>query len=187
MGAIIKEETVTGATIGKAVQALMDSDRIEVGDGANTYDNGGWHNHSGGIKVVDRTEFDKIVREQDVDKHGYIYACECLKPIANEMKIKTEVTRFPNTGTRKWLTVYVAVPRYGASEYPRINIMEEKQADAIIKARAYVEKNPGCPLRVQIGKKLIGTKGGEVVAEISYKKSSKERDGRWDIIGCMPY
>ena len=112
---------------------------------------------------------------------------KCVRqPIGNTMKIKTEVVRHPNKGARKWKTVYVAVP-ISQPTFPLIQIMEEKQADAIIRARAYIEKHPNIGFRIQIGKTLIGEKGEECVAEVKYKSSSKERDGIWEVYGSMPY
>ena len=97
------------------------------------------------------------------------------------MKTKTIVTNFPAKGTRKWVTKYVVDdPRWNGT------IIEElKQADAIKKARALVEKNPTWKLKVYITKVL--EQHQSLVAEINYKKSSTERDGIWEIKGCLPY
>ena len=197
MGAIIKSAIIEGPTVEKAFKCIQDNEQETFGHGADTYDNGGWHNHNGALTFVDRETFLKIeeanrdgegVDGYDISKHGPVFYTEYRKPISNDMKIKSEVIRYPNYGTRKWETVYVAVPRYGRDEYLHVGIMEIKQADAIAKARAFVADNPTCPLRVQIGKRLVSKDtDAEIVAEITYKKSSRERDGQWGIIGCMPY
>jgi hypothetical protein len=97
------------------------------------------------------------------------------------MKTKTTVTNFPANGTRKWVTKYeVTHPEWG-----NVVVSELKQGDAIKKARELVEKNPDWKLTVTINKRII--KQPNKVAEINYKKSSKEKDGRWEIKGCLAY
>ena len=59
--------------------------------------------------------------------------------------------------------------------------METKQADAIAKARAYVEKNPDVDIKIQIGKRLIGE--DVLCADVTYKPSTTERKGKWGFIG----
>ena len=103
------------------------------------------------------------------------------RPIGNNMKTKTTVTNYPIKETRKWVTVYEARDR----RYMNVYVSEEKQTLAIKKARQIVEKDPTLNLEIHIVKKLINS--NTKVAEINYKKSSKERDGRWEVKGCLPY
>jgi len=173
MGAIHKEDTIIGRTLGEAFKALQDSDREELG---NDYYNGSWHNAQG-IVEVSRHKFEN----EEPSKHEPAWALCIKKPIGNNMKTKTTVTNYPAKGTRKWVTKYmVDDPRWAGT------IIEElKQADAIKKARALVEKNPTWKLKVYIAKVL--EQHQPLVAEINYKKSSTERDGTWEIQGCLSY
>ena len=173
MGAIGKEDSIRGRTLGEAFKELQDSDREELG---NDYYNGGWNNATG-IKEVSRDKFEN----GEPSKHEDAWALCTRKPVGNNMKTKTTVTNFPAKGTRKWVTKYVVDdPRWGGTI-----ISELKQTEAIKKARALVEKNPTWKLKVYITKLLQNQE--PTVAEINYKKSSTERDGTWDIQGCLSY
>jgi hypothetical protein len=173
MGAIIKEDSIKGRDLATAFKNLQDSDREELG---NDYYNGGWNN-SQGIVEVSKAKFDS----GEPSKHEPAWAWCTHKPVKNNMKTKTTVANFPVKGTRKWVTKYVVDdPRWSGTI-----ISELKQTEAIRKARALVEKNPNWKLEVYITKELQGAK--PKVAEINYKKSSKEKDGRWDIKGCLAY
>jgi hypothetical protein len=173
MGAINKEDTITGRTLKEAFKALQDSDREELG---NDIYSGGWNNAQGIIEVSKRK-----FESDEPSKHEDAWALCTRKPVRNNMKTKTTVTNFPVKGTRKWVTKYVVDdPRWSGT------IIEElKQTDAIKKARALVEKNPTWKLKVYIAKVL--DQHQPLVAEINYKKSSTERDGVWEIKGCLPY
>jgi hypothetical protein len=173
MGAINKEDTITGRTLKEAFKALQDSDREEIG---NDIYSGGWNNAQGIIEVS-KAEFDK----GEPSKYEPAWAWCIHKPVKNNMKTKTTVTNFPVKGTKKWVTKYVVDdPRWSGTI-----ISELKQTEAIRKARALVEKNPDWKLEVYITKELQGAK--PKVAEINYKKSSKEKDGRWEIKACLSY
>ena len=173
MGAIIKEDSIKGRDLATAFKNLQDSDREELG---NDYYNGGWNNAQG-IVEVSKAKFDS----GEPSKHEPAWAWCTNKPVGNTMKTKTTVTNYPAKGTRKWVTKYVVDdPRWSGTI-----VSELKQTEAIKKARALVEKNPDWKLEVYITKELQGE--NPKVAEINYKKSSKERDGRWDIKGCLPY
>jgi len=81
---------------------------------------------------------------------------------------KNKVRRFPNKGTRKWETVYVAVPNINPEEETplvAVNIMEEKLGDAIKEAKLFTQKHPDVTLNINIGKRLIGEK--YICAQIS--------------------
>lgn len=173
MGAINKEDTIKGRNLKTAFKELQDSDREELG---NDYYNGSWHNAQGLIEVSK----EKFYGDYDPSKHEPVWAFCTQKPIENNMKIKTSVKNYPSNGTRKWVTKYqVEHPVHG-----NIIVSELKQGDAIKKAREFVEKNPDWDLSVHLVKELTTSSR---VADIEYKKSSKERDGRWDIRGCLAY
>ena len=172
MGAIHKEDTITGRTLKEAFKEIQDSDREELG---NDYYSGGWNNAQGVVEVS-KAKFDSGYP----GKHEPAWALCVGKPVGNNMKVKTKVTNYPAKGTRKWVTKYeVEHPVHG-----NIIVSELKQGDAIKKARELVERNPDWDLSVHLVKKLTTSSR---VADIEYKKSSKERDGKWDIKGVLPY
>jgi len=102
------------------------------------------------------------------------------KPITNTNKIKTVVTNYPQKGTRKWVTKYLALNKWNGE----VVCEAESQTECIKKARAYVEKNPNIMLEVQIQKILAG--GKNKVADINYKKASKESHGTYTFVGWAP-
>jgi hypothetical protein len=176
MGAIEKQTIIKGKDLKSAFLILQEEDRRESGD--DTY-SGGWNN-STGVREVSKKEYQDYLVD-GVSKHEPAVALCITKPIKNNMKTKTTVTNYPGKGTRKWLTKYLV----NHPEWGNVLIYEDKQADAIKKARKLVEKNPGWTLKIQIAKLLEG--GKTKVAEINYKSSSKEKDGVWEINGTMPY
>ena len=178
MGAIQETATISGRNLQEAFQKLQDSDREEKGDDIYS---GGWNN-STGIREVNQKEWNKYDEADSISKHESAIAICVRKPVGNKNKIKTVVTNFPNVGTRKWITKYEATS--SAAGWERTVVSEVSQADAIKKARAYVEKHPDESLSLNIVKVLLGkTK----VAEIDYKPASNEADGTWEIFGCMSY
>lgn len=176
MGTIVKQRRITGRSLKEAFRELQDDDRDELGNDSYS---GGWNNAQG-VRVISSKEFDKKAANQDISKHETAVAKVLRKPVENKMKVKTSVENYPNKGTRKWETVYVAEDNYG-----REIICETKQAEAIKKARAYVTKNPSVSLNLHIKKILIG--GKTKVARITYKKSVSEKPGEWEILGAMSY
>ena len=109
-----------------------------------------------------------------------VYGYCTQDPITNHNKTKSEVKNIPQHGSRKWETRYVGVGHYDDTEY----VSAKTQTEAIKKARAHVEKNPGLRLKIKVTKVL--TQGEQVCAEIKYKKSSKERLGSYTFVGWAP-
>lgn len=172
MGAISKEDSIQGRTLAIAFKELQDSDREELGNDSYS---GGWNNAQGVIEVS-KKKFDS----GEPDKHEPAWALCTHKPVGNNMKVKTKVINYPVKGTRVWLTKYqVQHPDTGS-----VIVSLNKQADAIKKARELVEENPGWRLSVVISKRLTSSSR---VADVEYKKSSKERDGKWEVKGCLAY
>jgi hypothetical protein len=102
------------------------------------------------------------------------------KPVTNSNKIKTVVTNYPQKGTRKWVTKYIALDKWTGTAVCEA----DSQTECIKKARAYVEKHPDKMLEVQIQKTLVG--GKNKVADINYKKASKEKPGLYTFVGWAP-
>lgn len=178
MGAIQKTATISGRTLQEAFKKLQDSDEREEG---NDIYSGGWNN-STGIREVSAKEWAKYEDEDSISKHEAAIAICVRKPVGNKNKIKTTVTNFPVKGTRKWVTKYEA--KSDIKGWESTVVSEFKQADAIKKARAFVEKHPNESLEINIVKVL---EGDSRVANIDYKPASNESEGTWDIFGCMSY
>jgi hypothetical protein len=174
MGGITKEERIQGRTLSDAFKKLQDEDREELGD---DYYCGGWHN-SQGVKEVSERDFDFDY----ITKHEPARALCVRKPVLNSNKVKTTVTNYPVKGARKWVTRYVV--RNGRGPLSDL-YASDNQKDAIDKARKYSEKRPDNSYEVHIVKELVGQPTR--VAEINYKKSSKECDGVWDVMAILPY
>lgn len=114
------------------------------------------------------------------DKREVIGYCT-QDPITNTNKTKSQVERNPQKGSRKWVTMYE-----GYSDWEnKIFVREYKLEDCIKKARALVDKKEVYRLKIRIIKAL---KVGEShCATISYKSSSKEREGTYVFVGMAPY
>ena len=177
MGATLERNVATGRTVEAAFKGLQEELNIDYG---TEY----YQGHQG----TNALNTDKIFKNESevlrfMEDHNYCkgtsFAYEIQKPIVNKNTIKTTVTRFPNKETRKWETVYVGV--VSSTRYHYVEIIEAKQADAIAKARLYVEKNPDVTIKIEIRKRLINNK--TLCAEIEYKPSKTERLGRWGFIG----
>jgi len=180
MGTTTRHENMTGKDVQSAFRSLQESDREEYGD--DVY-NGRWNNCQG-VREVSTSVFDKAVREGDNSKHQPAVAKCIRKPVKNNNAIKTQVENFPNKGTRKWVTKYVAYQGYFGHDTSSVGIIESSQAVAIKKARTYVSKHPNASLTIRIEKVL--EKQDTKVAKITYKPAKNEADGEWEIYGGMP-
>lgn len=109
----------------------------------------------------------------------------CIEePKSNANKIKTQVEHIVNKGTTKWILEYVVY------EGSIIGLIEDGQlksfttkGDAVSFARAHTEKT-GRRTTVIMEKHV--DKGSAVVARISYKKSTNEKDGIYCLFGLAP-
>ena len=182
MGGTKEYNTRTGRTVGQAFDNLREELLEEHG---HDYYAGHQGNNELDTRKIFKSEKELNKWMQKQENNGTYYkgtsfAYEIVTPKSNTNKTKTQVNRFPNKGTRKWETVYVGVADgYGGIQ--DVQIIETKQADAIAKARAYVEKNPDVSIKIQIGKRLIGE--DVLCAEVTYKPSTTERKGKWGFIG----
>jgi hypothetical protein len=102
--------------------------------------------------------------------------CICLEePKGNINKIKTQVEHIVTPGTKKWVLKYCV---YDRSD--RLISSHLTKGDAVKAARAYTEKTE-VPTNVLMEKIL--EKGKPIVATISYKKSSNEKEGKYVFYG----
>jgi hypothetical protein len=115
--------------------------------------------------------------EKRIDELTKFQGAECIcleEPVTNGNKIKTQVQHIVTPGTKKWVLKYVVHKREG--ELSRHNT----KGDAVKAARAYTEKHQS-PTTVVMEKTL--EKGKPIVANISYKKSSNEKEGKYVFFG----
>jgi hypothetical protein len=178
MGTIVKHARIKGRSLRDAFSQLQREDEEESGN--NIY-SGGWNNCQG-LREVSKEEFDRRSKNEDVSKHESGIAYCVKKPISNTNKVKTEVQNFPVQGVRKWITKYVI---YQVTWEPVEKGSYTTQTEAIKKARELCEKNPDNRYDILIEKRL--EKGSQKCATITYKKSTKEADGVWEIMGAMSY
>ena len=101
--------------------------------------------------------------------------CICLEePIGNTNVTKSQVENIVTPGTKKWVLKFVV------RGYRGVISTHNTKGDAVKAARAYTEKHQEST-GVYMEKTL--EKGDAQVAKITYKKSSKEREGRWIFFG----
>ena len=100
----------------------------------------------------------------------------CVKqPVANKNKTKSQVEHIVTPGTKKWIL------KYCVYENSTLLISSHlTKGDAVKSARAYTEKRQ-VPTFIAMEKVL--EKGGSMVAKITYKKATNERDGEWIFFG----
>lgn len=100
----------------------------------------------------------------------------CLEePKTNTNKIKTQVEHIITPGTKKWVLKY-CVYTYDAKILGSYNT----KGDAVKRAREYTEKTQETT-HIAMEKHL--EKGTATVAKITYKRSDKEKDGKWIFFG----
>jgi len=99
----------------------------------------------------------------------------CVKqPIGNKNKTKSQVEHVVTPGTKKWVLKYVV--QRGDHVIGSWNT----KGDAVKDARKYTEKHQ-VPTSIVMKKYL--EKGDNLVAKITYKKATNERDGEWIFFG----
>jgi hypothetical protein len=175
MGGEYREITVSGRDFSSA---WANEQAIEKEEKGSDYYNGSIV-HVDSLTSVSDSEYHKyLVGKKYVDKCcGVVKTVR--KPTPNTNKIKTEVERFANKGTRKWETKYVVYEDWELSQKKSFRL----QADAITHARKLSEKT-GRVYNVEIEKHLDGPTR---VAQIKYKKSSTQRDGEWSVYCLVPW
>ena len=178
MGAEYRELSIKGRDFRTAWKNAVEEDEYERGHDYYAGLIGTVHD----IRKVSYDTFEKYLEgELDLSKCEAVYRETC-SPKGNTNKIKTQVERHPVKGTRKWETVYEVIKKGYLKESLSFHKM---QADAIKDARNRCEKDQ-CNYEVRIAKRLIGGQDVTLCANISYKSSKTESDGRWDIYACVP-
>ena len=96
------------------------------------------------------------------------------KPVENKNKTKSQVEHIVTPGTKKWVLKYVVY------DYDHQLGSYNTKGDAVKAARAHTEKTFKST-SIIMEKKL--EKGNSQVARITYKQSTKEKDGHYIFFG----
>jgi hypothetical protein len=97
-----------------------------------------------------------------------------VKPVGNKNKTQSQVEHIVTPGTKKWVLKYVV------QRGDHVIGSWDTKGDAVKDARKYTEKHQ-VPTSILIKKFL--EKGDNLVAKITYKKATNERDGEWVFFG----
>jgi len=112
-------------------------------------------------------------RFENMNKRDCSAIC-VVKPVANKNKTQSQVEHIVTPGTKKWVLKYVV--QRGDHVIGSWNT----KGDAVKDARKYTEKHQ-VPTSIVMKKFL--EKGDNLVAKITYKKATNERDGEWIFFG----
>lgn len=112
-------------------------------------------------------------------KHQGAQAICIQQPIENKNKTKSQVEHIVTPGTKKWVLTYIVY--CGES---RIASAVTK-GDAVKRARDYSEKHQ-CTTAIRMERRLEKD-AHALVAKVTYKRSSTERDGEWVFFGWASY
>lgn len=112
-------------------------------------------------------------------KHQGAQAICLQEPIENKNKTKSQVEHIVTPGTKKWVLTYIVY--CGES---RIASALTK-GDAVKRAREYSEKHQ-CTTKIRMERRLEKD-AHALVAKVTYKPSTTEREGRWVFFGLASY
>lgn len=108
-------------------------------------------------------------------KHQGAQAICIQEPVENKNKTKSQVEHIVTPGTKKWVLTYIVY--CGES---RIASAVTK-GDAVKRARDYSEKHQ-CTTQIKMERRLEKD-AHALVAKVTYKPSTTEREGRWIFFG----
>jgi len=181
MGATWFKQTDSGKTLQDAYKSACEIAEDEYGhqEGYN-----GTISTTHGVRDVtenyNKSKFDSVeeyIRSQmEVLGKRDCHAICLQKPITNNNKVKSQVADIVTKGTKKWVLKYtVCLQRDDAA----LGSYDTK-GEAVAKARAYTESTHQAT-EVYMEKTL--DKITPIVARITYKKSTTERNGIWIFFG----
>ena len=96
------------------------------------------------------------------------------KPVVNTNKTKSKVEHIVSPGTKKWVLKYTVQSIDGPIGF------YATKGEAVKAARAHTEKYLSS---TTIEMQKVLEKGTATVAKVSYKRSDKEKDGKWVFFG----
>ena len=179
MGACSFENSGRGASAQQVFSKLQESAEREYGDDC----------YNGTISTVpgfrditnewknSKKDLDRFISAKLDDANKYDCFCICTNPpVANNNKTKTQVEHVVTKGTKKWVLLYTVYEAWSG----RFIASFDNKGDAVKRAREVSEKQQA-EVHVKIEKKL--DKGTPLTAKVTYKKSNKEKDGRWVFFG----
>lgn len=123
-------------------------------------------------KSIDQYMDDAMER---LTKHQGAQAICIQEPKDNTNKTKTQVEHIVTPGTKKWVLTYIV--HCGDS---RIASAVTK-GDAVKRARDYSEKHQ-CSTTIKM-ERTLNVASHALVAKVTYKPSTTERDGEWIFFG----
>jgi len=170
MGARNIVRSARGRSMDQAFRTLQHEAEEEYG---HDYYNGEINNAHGYTDVTHKDWKSLVKRWEESEVYsekGDCFAVCIKKPKGNSNKIKTLVERFPQKGTRKWVTYYDVTTRFSGELIGR----KENLTDAIKLAREHTEKKQ---LTTVIHIVKILKQGNSKCAVVIYKKASKEAEG----------
>jgi hypothetical protein len=167
-------------------KSLSDAYKSAVEDAENEYGHdpyNGTISTTTGFHVIDRTREYKAsgksledyinIQSDKLSKRQCAAIC-IEEPKSNNNKIKTQVEHVVTPGTKKWMLRYVVRHNdHFIGAWPT-------KGDALKDARRYTEANQ---VSTTISMEKYLEKGTSTVAKITYKRSDKEKDGRWIFFG----
>ena len=179
MGACSFQNTGRGKTMSNAYSNLCADAREEYGhqDGYN-----GTISTTSGFRDV-TSEFKRSGKSlqsfiddniERADKWGSCLAICIDEPKGNANKVKTQVKNIVTPGTKKWVLKYVV------TAYGNVIASKETKGEAVKIAREHTEKTQE---RTYIDVAKVLEKGSTKVAEIEYKKSTTEKEGKFVFFG----
>lgn len=127
------------------------------------------------FKITGKSMKEYIDGRYDVLTKHHGAECICIEqPKLNNNKIKTHVEHIVTPGTKKWVLKYIVTTIDGELS------AHDTKGEAVKAARAYTEKYLSST-KVHMEKRI--EKANALVAKISYKRSSDEKEGKWVFYG----
>jgi hypothetical protein len=118
-------------------------------------------------------------QQDKLTKHQGAQAICIQEPKSNTNKIKTQVEHIVTPGTKKWVLMYVV---YCSED--RVMSAPTK-GEAVKLAREYSEKHQ-CTTMIRM-ERVLEKKDHALVAKVTYKRASDEREGKWLFFGWAAY
>ena len=160
----------------KAVQAAEEEYGHQEGYSGEINSSAGFRDVTKEYKASKLTFDAYIEKELDsLTKHQGAQAICIDEPKGNSNKIKTQVEHVVTPGTKKWVLMYVVY-----CNGDRITSAPTK-TEALKLARGYSEKNQFTTI-IKMERRLEKSDHA-VVAKVTYKKSSDEKEGKWVFFG----
>jgi len=180
MGATWFETRNSGKTLQNAYKSACDMAEVEYGhqEGYN-----GTISTTHGVRDIteeykrSKLDLEPFVRSKVEVLNKRDCCAICLQePVGNTNKVKSQVADIVTKGTKKWVLKYTVSLQRDDSPLGSY----DTKGEAVAKARAYTEATQQAT-EVYMEKTL--EKVTPIVARITYKKATTERDGEWVFFG----